>query len=134
MNKKAGIIILAGIVLVGCIFAAGCTTGDPIIGVWTLTEPTDLGIQENEGYDVYKTFLQDGTGYDSYYGSGSKYDSTDSSISYVSGYSGTTISFIWIKNNDGTYTLSFTDDEVIATYDDKAKTLTTNWGVYTKIV
>jgi len=133
--KKAGLFILAGIVLVGCIFAAGCTAGDPVLGVWTLTEPTELGIQEVEGYDNYMTFINSGSGYQTFYNSGENYEETDSSTSYMSGSSSSTTNFSWEKIENGKYVLSFiSGEEVTATYDEKKGTLTTNWGVYTKVI
>jgi len=132
--KKAGIIILAGIVLVGCIFAAGCTVGDPIMGTWELTTPTELGTQEIGEYDNFLTFVNSGTGYQTFYGSGEKYTSTDSSTSYVSGSSSSIQNFSWTKNDNGKYTLSFINGDVdTAVYSEKTQTLTTNWGVYTKV-
>jgi len=132
--KKAGFIILAGILLIGCICAAGCTTSDPVIGVWKLTEPTELATQELNGYDNYMTFINSGVGYQTQYTSGEKYNETEYSTSYVSGSSSSTNNFSWVKNNDGKYTLTFDGKDVSATYNEKTQTLTTNWGIFTKVV
>ncbi|HJJ48543.1 MAG TPA: hypothetical protein O0X39_06115 [Methanocorpusculum sp.] len=114
--KKAFIFLIAGLVLTGLVFAAGCTStpADPVAGQWKWAEG-------NGNPAVVYTFNADGTG--NFY-SENEYSYVNDEGSEVSGSSSTSETFHWTKN-ENVYTVTWMNDpDSVFTYDAAANTLT----------
>lgn len=114
--KKALILIIAGLVLCGLVFAAGCTgtSSEPVAGEWKWAEGN------GPAGAMYK-FNADGTCVYSYAASSSSVDADGTE--HVNSYSGSEDA-TWTKNGNE-YTVAWMDSTTsVFTYDASAKTLT----------